>query len=77
MESRIKYAGIFTNPMPTESGSATTGAGSFVEIGARTKWRVETVTCLNKHPLMAMLVRATSARQGRWNPDFMVIALVV
>src|ERR1041384_4387570 len=76
-EFRRRYEGIFTNPIPTDKCPGAAAAGSFVEIGDRIKWRVETVTCFNRHPVRSMPATATSRRRGRQESDFMVVPLVV
>src|SRR6266540_5984077 len=77
MEFRRRYEGIFTKPIPTDKCSVAVGAGSFVEIGERTKWRVESVTGFNRHPVRSTPVMATSTRRGRQDSDFMGDPLVV
>src|SRR5260221_7961386 len=76
MEFRRRYEGIFTNPIPTDQFPFT-GAGSFAEMGARTKWRVETVTGFNRHPVRSMPVRAADPRLVRRMNYFMAVPLVV
>jgi hypothetical protein len=70
MEFRRRYEGIFTKPIPTAKCSLATGAGPFVETGASTKWRVETVTGLKRHPVRSV---AVTAIKTNLKPAFMAV----
>src|SRR6266404_4220007 len=77
-ESRNNSEGILTNAISIDKCrvAASAGGGSFVGIGVRTKWRVESVVRLNKHPVSKMQVRAMNKRCRRQKIVFMVILLV-
>src|SRR6478672_9622449 len=59
-ESRNNCECILTNAISTDKCcvAASTGGGSFAGIGVKTKWRVESVVRLNKHPVSKMQARA-------------------
>jgi len=77
MESRRRYGGIFTWAIPTVRCVSAIGAGSFVVIGARTKWRGDTVALLNRQPVKTVHVAATTKKSARQERDFMAVVLAV